>query len=329
MKGKVLVTGGFGFIGSHLIKSLSALGYSIRVLSRTGSKPSWIELPEVEVAVGDLTSPDTIKGLTNGIEVIFHLASLKFARKPRDFFKVNAEGTMNLLKEVERNGKGIKRFILCSSLAAQGPSPDGRPEDEKDPPNPVSQYGKSKLQAEMVLKDRFKHIPFTIIRPPAVYGPGDIDLLPLFQMAKKGIFPLIGGRGRIAEICHVKDVVRALIMASESQKAVGETFLIGGDRPYSWEEVGDILSRILKRKVKKISLPYPITLAASCISDIAYRLGTERPFFVPRDKLREMKQRFWVCSSEKARKVLGYTPTVTLEDGIRETLIWYEKHGLL
>ncbi len=253
---------------------------------------------------------------------------MKFSPTKKRFFKVNVQGTRNILKIAESEAPNLKRFVLFSSLAASGPSKDGKEKTEEDPDEPVSFYGESKLLSEMVLKEEFDGLPYTILRPPVVYGPGDRDLLTLFSMAKRGVFLTIKGGGKV-DMCHVKDLSALSINAMKKKEALGQTFFVKGEKAYDWIEIKDILSKIFRRNIREITAPLALLRFLSAIGDILLILGSGNPRMITSDKLREIKERFWLCSDKKARELLGYRPSFTLESGFSDTVSWYRKEGWL
>ena len=182
---RVLVTGGTGFIGSHLVERLLGNGYDVTCLVRELRQVRWLQGMEVRLAQGDCMLPESLADAVPGVSLVFHCAGLTKGKHARDYYSVNHLGTKNLLDACARHNPGMRKFILVSSLAAAGPS--GRTAGKTtDTPHPVSDYGRSKLLAEeetLKFKDRF---PVVILRPSAVYGPRDADVFELFRWAAKG-----------------------------------------------------------------------------------------------------------------------------------------------
>lgn len=323
---RILVTGGNGFIGSHLVEALLKKGHDIRCLVRHKSDLQWIQGLDIEFIFGDATHPHTLKRAVVGVDKIYHLAGLVKAHYPSDYYRVNYLGTKNLIETCALYNQGMKRFIFCSSLAAAGPSPNGIPLSEEDECHPVSDYGKSKLKAETVLKKYMSNLPITVVRPPPIYGPRDREILNLFQAAKMGVLPLLGGRNRYVDICYVQDVVNALLLAGEIDLALGQTFFVSGGEICTWEEIGDIVSSILDRKVTKLSLPQILIDITVLMMESSLRLSRKPPS-ITRQKIVEMRQKYWICDSKKIRELLGYRPQTTVHDGIRKTIDWYSTYG--
>lgn len=319
---RILVTGGNGFVGSHLVEALLRKGYQVRCLVRRWSSLRWIQGLDIRPIFGDVTDPDSLKDGVADVDCIYHLAGLTKAHHLSDFYKTNCLGTKNLIEACHLYNPGIKKFVFCSSLAAAGPSLEGIPRGEEEECHPVSDYGKSKFRAEEVLEQHMDTLPITIIRPPAIYGPRDRDTLNLFKAAQRGVLPLLGGRSRYVDICYVQDAVSGLVLAGEKNAAVGQTFFLTGGEIHSWEEIGDIISSVLHKKVRKVSLPKMLIDVTVLTADFFLKL-TGAPPSLSHQKIVEMRQKYWICSSKKARTLLEYRPQTPLWDGIKETIDWY------
>jgi nucleoside-diphosphate-sugar epimerase len=322
---KAFVTGGTGFIGSHLVEFLLARPDTrVAALVRDPSRLKWLKGLEVESLRGDLL---TIPPLPPDIDTVFHLAGATKSSKSADYYTVNQKGTASLFGALAAGG--IKaRVVLLSSLAAAGPASAGRPVRESDPPRPVSQYGKSKLEGEreaLRFKDRF---PLVILRVGAVYGPRDPDFLEYFKIIKRGLLPRVGAAAPPLSLCHVSDLVRAMELAAGAGVDSGAVFNIADPRPVSWDEVGRAAAAALGRRVRPVRVPRALAWAGACASQLAGRL-TRRPGIFGPDKYRDMTQEGWTQDVGKAEAVLGFRAAVRLEDGIRDTIAWYRERGWL
>ena len=179
---RVLVTGASGFLGSHIAEQLSKEGHTVRALVRKSSNRRFLEtLPGVEFAEGSVEDAAKVDLAAKGVDAIVHSAGLVKARNKDEFHATNVVGTTNLLAAGKAQGKKLKRFVFVSSLAAVGPSPDGRPVDGEREPNPVTHYGRSKLEAERAVRAAKGELPVTVIRPPLIYGPRDNESFAFFQ----------------------------------------------------------------------------------------------------------------------------------------------------
>jgi dihydroflavonol-4-reductase len=323
---RVLVTGGTGFLGSHLTESLlEDPGCEVFVLVRDPSKPRWLEgIDGVRWIPGDLKK---VPGLPAGLDCVYHLAGLTKTLRPSEYYSVNRDGTANLLRALERQ-KGCPRFVHLSSLAAVGPSTPGRGVREDDAPHPVSPYGESKLEAEsgvLEYKDRF---PVVLLRAAAIYGPRDEDFLEYFRWIRRGIMPLVGRR-KVLSLVFVRDVVRACRLAADPGRPAGEIFNIAHPKPLAWDDIGRAAARLLGKKTVPVFLPVWSAYLASLASAGVERLTGSGNALFNMSKARQMKVDGWVADVRKARRKLGFEAVFSLEQGLGETLAWYLWKGLL
>lgn len=319
---KTLVTGATGFIGSHLVEELVKRGYDVTCLVRRTSNLRWIDGLKVNLIYGDCEQ-GSLSHLPGDIEYVYHLAGLTKAKREEDFFCVNAKGTENLLKTLTSKAKGIKRFLYLSSLAAAGPSEEGRPIAETKEPKPVSTYGKSKLEGEFITLRYSEYMPVTIIRPPAVYGPRDRDLFIFFKMLRKGFYPYWGKC--YYSMIYVDDLVRGMIQSAENKEAEGKIYFMSDGGIYSNDDIVSEISQVFDSKIIKFKVPL------SMISLILGLTATlrNRTSIINRDKIREMRYPYWVCDSTRATNELGFKPKVKIKEGIKWTADWYRIHQWL
>jgi nucleoside-diphosphate-sugar epimerase len=318
---KALVTGGTGFIGSHLCEALVKRGYQVRCLSRKGSNLKWIENLNIEICRGDCEQRDSLSSSIRDADYIFHLAGITKARSEREFFAVNAAGTENLIASVAALNPSLKRFVLLSSLAASGPSTDGTPVSENSEENPVSIYGRSKREGERAVRRYMDSLPVTIIRPPAVYGPRDRDLLVMFKMLKRGVFDL--GHCNYS-LVYVEDLVEGIIKAAEHPSALGKTYFLSGKDFYSGAAIAQEVCTALNVRAVPLKVPRFIMPFVAFIGGKVNKRG-----IINMDKMRELKYMHWICDSAKAREEMGFSPAVTLKEGIKWTADWYRIHRWL
>ncbi len=330
MAGKVLVTGSTGFIGSRTVEELVRQGASVRILLRPESRspfPAGV-IEECRAGYGDSESLDRAVA---GVGMIIHLAGVTKAVDEEGFFAGNVTPVENLLKAVSRTNPSLERFLLVSSLAAAGPASSPSPGvRESDRPEPVSAYGISKLLGEEAAKRHAGSVPLTIVRPPAVYGPGDRDVLEVFRMMQKGLLVSGGSvkRQRFSMI-HVDDLVEGMLTALRSAAAVGQTYFLASPSPYGWDDVVEAARPVLGFwPLLRIGLPVPLVFGLGALLEAAAGF-TGRPPLINRDKAGELTQDYWVCSTEKATREIGFTAAMQLEAGISATLQWYKEKGWL
>jgi nucleoside-diphosphate-sugar epimerase len=323
--GTVLVTGGTGFVGSHLVELLLRRGNDVTCMVRDPDRLRWLSGRKVRVVAGDCSDPGSLEKAVRNVSVIYHVAGLTKAFRSADYYAVNQQGTRNVLEACGRNNPDLRKFVLVSSLAAAGPSQKGRPVTDGDAPKPVSDYGRSKLFAEaeaLKFKDRF---PVVIIRPSAVYGPRDTDVFELFKWASKGlILDMLGGE-RFLNWCYVDDLAEALFLAGERTVPSGSVYFVAEDRVYSATEFHQALQRTGRVQAQVIKVPVWVGYAIGALSEAAGALRGAATI-MSRQKVREAVQEYWTCDLAKARQDLGFSAQVPLEMGLELTWKWYREH---
>lgn len=321
---KVMVTGANGFVGSHLVEELLSRGHQVAGLVRRTSNLRWLEGLGVDLVYGEVTEPASLVAPVRGAQIVYHLAAVTQARNHEIYYQVNHQGTVNLLEACVRHNPGMKKLVLVSSLAAAGPSPEGRLLQETDECRPVSDYGRSKLLSEEAAAEYQERLPITVVRPPVVYGPRDKDLLPYFRILKKHLRPLLGFSDRLLSICHIRDVVQGIILAGESGEAAGQIYFISGNRDYSWDKLSQIMADAMDVRTLTVRVPPIAVHLAAFFAELFAPLSREAPV-LDRRKAQEMSQQYWTCDWSKAKDELGYRPFVSLEEGMRETVEWYRE----
>ncbi|MGD0845353.1 MAG: NAD-dependent epimerase/dehydratase family protein [Geobacteraceae bacterium] len=325
---RALVTGGTGFVGSHLVERLLKNGYSVTCLVRDLRHLRWLEGMEVQFTQGDCTRPETLADAVQGVSLLFHCAGVTKAKRARDYYIVNHLGTKNLLEACARYNPGIEKFILVSSQAAAGPSPDGRPVDAGNKPHPVSDYGRSKLLGEdeaRGYKDRF---PVVILRPSSVYGPRDVDVYELFRWASRGLTLEMSGGDRYLNLCYVEDLTAALLLSAELKTESGSVYFVAESKAYSWAKFRALLLSTGGVKARTIKLPYGAAYLIGLASEIG-SLFSKRPALASRQKVREAAQRYWLCDVGKIENDLRFRVEYPLQKGLELTWKWYRKNSWL
>ena len=323
-----LVTGGTGFIGSHLVETLLAEGHEVRCLVRDRRRLGWLAgLPGVGLAQGNVGDPLSLRECLEGVDHIYHVAGLTRAPTAREFLRVNAEGTRHLVRACLEGTRGPRRFIHLSSLAAAGPMPSATPIAEDMLHRPVSPYGRSKLEGEVAVLAAKDRLHVTVLRPPVVYGPRDRGVLEFARWVARGLLPMPAGPPRSLSLCYIQDLVAALLAAGEAEVASGEIFHVAGEGAFTWQEVGGALGDALGVRPKPVRLPVPVLLAMATIAD-AWGWVTGRPGYFSRGKVREATGH-WICDTRKARQQLGMVPRVGLREGVALSMKWYREAGWL
>lgn len=322
----VLVTGANGFIGSRLCRRLAADGFAVRILCRESSDLTLLKDIPVTKIIGDITNPGSLPQAVSGVDYIVHLAGLIRARKVSDFYFVNQQGTANLAEAVKNHNPGLKKFVLISSLAAAGPA-SVTPRKESDPPHPITDYGQSKLAGEEALKPYFNTFPITIIRPPAVYGPGDKAILTIFQLVNRRLRAYMAGGHNRVQMVFVDDLVEGIIQGMDPAKGRNDTFFIAQTESNTVREMMDIIAELLNKKTVPLTVPMPLLKIIALISESFFKMIGKAPLF-SRQKVRELTAD-WAIDVSLAQEKLGFTAAHDFRTGARITIDWYRREGWL
>lgn len=325
---RVLVTGASGFFGSHIAEQFAAEGHAVRLLLRKTSSREFLRFP-YEEAIGDITDAASLTPAVANIDAIVHTAGLVKARSDAEFAAVNGTGTANLLRAIETHAPGIKRFVYISSLAAHRPSRTGTPPPVEARPQPVSAYGRTKLAGEALTRASALASQSIVFRMPVIYGPRDPALLPFFRAVRLRVVPLLdGGKGRIS-IVYVSDGARAVVQATTTEAPVGgQTYCPEDGVVYSSRDLLRAIEAAASRKALLVPVPLLAYEAGAMVSAAFGRLTGRAVMFTP-DKVREMSQPAWVCSSEELRRDIGWEPQIKIMEGARLTHDWYREAGWL
>jgi dihydroflavonol-4-reductase len=325
---KALVTGGTGFIGSHLVELLLKNGYAVRCLIRKTSDTRWLSDLSAEYVYGDLFDAEALRNAVTGVDYIYHAAGVTKSKTKEGYYRGNTTGTSNLLDAVQKFNQALKRFIHVSSQTAAGPSPTKVPITEEIVPHPITTYGLSKLKAEEECSKFRSTIPATIVRLPAIYGPRDRDVFEFFNTIGKGLQPMVGFHEKYVSLLHVGDAVRGLVMAAESPAAVGQTYFVSSKEIYGWRDVGNVAKRLMEKVVVRVRVPEFGVYVVSAFAEF-FSLFSSKPALINFEKARDMVQDYWTCDSSKAKRDFGYEQEVSLEEGMRNTIEWYRAEGWL
>ncbi|SPE39571.1 NAD-dependent epimerase/dehydratase [Candidatus Sulfopaludibacter sp. SbA3] len=314
-----LVTGASGFIGSHLVQKLTAAGERVRCLVRRQ-----VTLPrQAETAYGDLSSGQGLDAALHGVDTVIHLAGVTKALSARDYYTGNARATETLARALSGH---TLRLVHVSSLAAIGPSSAGAPLDEDADPHPLTSYGKSKLEAERLVRQLVPDA--VIVRPPVVYGPRDTDVFQLLRAISKGVVLEISGGERWFSAIYVEDLVEGLIAAVRSPNGAGRAYFLAYPKPASWGELSLAAARIMGRTPRVLRIAPAVAKAVGICAELWAR-AIGRPGIISREKVAEAQCTYWTCDTRRAAAELGFQARTPLEAGLAQTLAWYKEAGWL
>jgi nucleoside-diphosphate-sugar epimerase len=324
----VLVTGANGFVGSHLTEALLARGCHVRCMVRSSSDLTYIRHLPVEWVYGDLCDADCLHQACQGIDILCHCAALTRAVDEETFFQVNAEGTNALARAAIEAAPNMQRFLYVSSQSAAGPSQSADDfVNESRPPQPITWYGRSKWAAEQALLSMNDDLPLTIVRPAVVFGPRDRDLFTYFDLVNRHLELKLGRNERRVTLIYVSDLIDLILLALDNEAAVRQTYF-GCGQALTYDDLSAAIARELGKRTVRITLPVSVLTPIALVAKIQERL-TRQPALLNGQRVKDMRQPYWLCSGEKARTELGFEPHTDLETAVRETLDWYQANGWL
>jgi nucleoside-diphosphate-sugar epimerase len=322
-----VVTGASGFIGRNLVGRLRDEGHEVRCLLRPDGGPAPAGAAQVKV---DLRDPAAVRSCAalDGADAIFHVGGATRARSASAFAAANVAPTRNLLDALATR-RLRPRFVYVSSQAAAGPATAREwPTVEEDTPRPVEEYGRSKLEAERVVSSFGDRMPTVIVRPCSVLGPFDRDFLRMFAHAQRGMVIYPGVERSWLSLLHVADVVEGLLAAARMDAAVGRTYFLASKEPVQWLALGREIEAAIGKRVGHVNIPGALVSAAAHIGDLVGAFMLQTPL-LNSNKVTLSRQRFWVCSADRAAKELGWSQSCSLPDAVRDTYLWYQQSGWL
>jgi nucleoside-diphosphate-sugar epimerase len=324
---RALVTGATGAFGGALARRLCARGDRVRVFARSSAKLEQLGREGCEVYAGDLRDAAAVASAVGGCDVVFHVGALfQTAKAPdREFFEVNVGGTRHLLDAARRHA--VRYFLHTSTIGVHG-SIAQPPADESAPFAPGDPYRESKLEAEQLARSYFEAgLAGCVIRPTAIYGPGDLRFLKLFRGVQSGWFAMLGSGSARLHMVYVDDLVDAALRCAENPAGLNEVFIIGGARAVTIDELVRSVAASLHVRPPRWRLPLlPFQVLAPAVQRICRAAGVEPPLHPRRLHFFTDDRAFDIS---KARRVLGFQPRVDLEEGLARTRDWYWCQGLL
>jgi nucleoside-diphosphate-sugar epimerase len=320
----ILITGGNGFLGSYVAELLAAQGHRLRLLLRASSSLEFIRDLPFEREEGDMRDVRSLVRAVDGVDAVVHLAGLTSAREEAAYLEVNAAGSANLVHAAA--AAGVSRFVYVSSMAARGPLSE--PEPDAAPLGPVSAYGRSKrLGEDSVLAER-ERMRVAIVRPPVVYGPRDRALVPVYRIARLGLLPAYGAGGNQLSWIYVTDVASAIVLTVTADTPNGAVYTVSDGGVHTWKSLVAAFGAALGRQVRLLPTPPALYSLAGAGGSVASAL-LRRPLPMNRERVAQMRQRYWVAGYDDIERDLGWQPSVGIADGMRRTLAWYRERGWL
>lgn len=325
----VLVTGGTGFTGGVLVNKLCELGCRVRVLARPSSDRSGLTHPAIEWVEGDVFDAAAVEAAASNVNYVFHVAGAFREAKIADsvYELVHVQSTKLLAAAALRN-PDFKRFVHVSTVGVLGHI-EQPPADETTPYNPGDVYQRTKAEAERWLLDfaAKESLPWVVIRPAAIYGPGDRRLLKVFRMAKLPVVPLIGWTKGFYHLIHVEDLADFMILAAEHPGALGQLYICGNADPTTIKEIIATVAGHLRKKPVFLRLPaWPFFLLGAICETLCKPFGIEPPIYRRRVAFFTKDRAF---DTLKMRRATGFECRYTNASGLASTAEWYSRHGWL
>lgn len=321
---KVLVTGATGFVGGHLVDALLARRDTVTALVREPGRAKDLARRGVHLVEGGLADAAALRRACADQEVIYHLAGLVAARSEAEFLATNRDGTASLVTAA--TAAGASRFLLVSSLAAAGPTTAGNPLTGTEPARPVTRYGRSKLAAEAVV--RASGLAWTIVRPPAVYGPGDREMLRIFKAAALGLAPVFGDGSQELSLVYGPDLSEALVAAGTTPACIGGVYYACHPEALTTRRLVELAGASVGRRPVIVGLPSPIARSILWLTDAAARL-TRRSTLLSFDKAAEFLAPAWLADPAPLTQATDWSASHDFRSGAEVTVAWYRRAGWL
>lgn len=324
----VFVTGGTGFVGSHIVEFLIEAGHEPICLVRDSSDTAHLEALEVETVTGTLRDVPALEPSLRRAEAVVHAAAALKTPDPELMHAINGTATSELAALAAKVNPDLRRFVYLSSIAAQGPSQEPAPRAIDRAPAPVSHYGSSKLEGERGVSEIEDLVPTTIFRIPPVYGPRDTNFYPMFRAVQLGIAPLYRDGTNKTSLVHAFDLARAVGRALEEGHESGAILTIDDGGIHTWKGIVHQIAELLGSEPATLEIPAPFYRAAAVLSD-AWATVTRNPLIFSSDKLAELECENWICGNERLKECLNWAPKWPMPDGMKQTGEWYRREGWL
>jgi nucleoside-diphosphate-sugar epimerase len=327
MTRRVLITGGTGFVGSHVVEAYTAAGWRVRALVRDPNRLKWLKGLDIEIAHGSLSNSDSLCAATDGCAVVVHCAGLTKSIDRSEYYRVNSGATSALI--AASRSANVRRFVYCSSQAAAGSAIGKIASDEEDTPNPLTDYGRSKLEGEVRVQQESGNMEWAILRPPAVIGPRDEQFLPLFRgVVRLGLYPAFGNNDQKYSFICVHDLAKALLSAGETDHGYNAIYFVASAEALTWSRAASVIAQLAHRKVRPLNLPKSLLPIAGSVAELISKIS-RKPALLSRDKIKEILSAGWICSPEKIRQAWRFECKCDVEKTLTETYEFYKQAAWL
>jgi nucleoside-diphosphate-sugar epimerase len=322
---RIAITGANGFVGSNLTRYLMKKGFEVTALVRRTANVSLlpIKCTVTEIDYNDLNS---IQSALAGHDIIIHNAALTRADNWEEMKDINV-GLTEKVVEAVNHAESVKQLIFLSSQAAAGLSDKNKPRTEEDIPQPLTWYGKSKLMAEEIIRNRTeKH--WTIIRPVSVYGPGDKDFLHTFRMMQNHLSVSLGLRDKFIALIYIDELNLFISKCLENEKAFGQVFFASDGMIYSHKMFSEAMQNAVHTFSLHLAIPDFFVFYCAALGELKNKLQPKSSILCMQ-KFKELQGRYWTVSIDKARRLLEFNPKPNLANQLHKTWIWYKEQGWL
>jgi dihydroflavonol-4-reductase len=294
------------------------------VLLRNSSPTAHLKphLVNLEVRVGSITDPATLRPAMQGVTHVIHCAGCTKASRNSEYYAINQNGTGNLVGAVNAQGPAVQQLVCISSLAASGPATPDSPAREESTPKPVSDYGRSKLAGESEVRNGCR-TSFTILRPPAVYGPRDTGFFPMFEAVKKHLLPRPGKRQALS-LVFVRDLAEAVVACLDNPQAARKTYFVSSKEIVTSRAMAERIAQLMKVWTIPVPLPSALLWPICLVQDLRARL-TGRASLLNLQKFAELRAPGWVCDPARLEMEIGFKCGTALEAGLAQTIQWYRQ----
>jgi len=329
---KILITGASGFVGGFLVEEALNRDIEVYATVRKSSDRTYLQDPRINLIETNLSDVDLLSQLytKHTFDYIIHNAGLTKSPSADQYFKVNCGILESMLDAVSKSEIDLKKFTFISSLAAYGPAEytENNIVTEDSTPNPVTNYGRSKLKAEQVLKSHSSKVNYNIIRPTVVYGPREKDLFTVYDLMNKGLNLSVGMKDQNLTFIYVKDLVRVILDSTLSDKRNVAYFVTDLNVTKS-SDFNELVKKTLAKKATlRIKVPIFLVRILGFISEnIGKITGNYPPLNL--EKVNELEAKSWVCDTSNLVTDLNYKPQYDLSSGLKESIAWYKENNWL